>query len=409
MSEIIDTVAIRTAMQRFVDRGSLAGLVAGIYRQGRPVHECAVGSSGVEKREALRSDAMFRIASMTKPITSTIALMLLEEGRFALHEPITHWAPEFSKMRVLRSPDGELSDTSAAERPITFHDLLTHCAGFTYGPFHRGPVAQAYEVLGGDIDSSLSPDEWIAALASLPLVHQPGARMHYGHATDLLGLLLARMEDAPLADVFERRLFEPLGMADTGFTVPQSKLHRRAGLIGFGPDGELRTLATCPGGSTVTLRPKQMTYCSGGQGLWSTLADFARFARMFTEGGVVDGVRLLRPDTLGLMMNNQLTSQQRTDSNVGGMPLFAAGHGFGLGVAVVMEPHQCLPTICSGGAGTVGWPGGFGSWWQADPSSGTVMIFLCHNLVEREQFRRGVGMAVYQAIAEFHTLGSKCA
>jgi CubicO group peptidase (beta-lactamase class C family) len=405
MSEIIEDSRIRVAMQRYVDRGDLAGVVTGVFRQGRPLQQCSVGWSGAEKAEVLRSDALFRIASMTKPITSAVALMLLQERRFALHDPITHWAPEFSEMRVLRSPDGDLSDTCDAERPITFHDLLTHCAGFTYGPFHQGPIAQAYEALGADIDSSLSPDEWIAALASLPLVHQPGATLHYGHATDLLGLLLARMEGAPLAEVLARRLFEPLRMEDTGFTVPSSKHHRRAGLVGFGPAGELTPLNTCPGGSTLASRPDNMTFFSGGQGLWSTLADYARFARIFTEGGNVDGAPLLRPDTLRSMMSNQLTSQQRTCSSVGGIPLFATGHGFGLGLAVVMEPNHCLPTVCKGAVGSVGWPGGFGSWWQADPSNGTIMIFLCHNLVEREQFRQGVGMGVYRAIAEFHALG----
>jgi CubicO group peptidase (beta-lactamase class C family) len=145
-----------------------------------------------------------------------------------------------------------------------------------------------------------------------------------------------------------------------------------------------------------------MTFVSGGQGLWSTLADYGRFARMFVEDGSVDDVRLLKPETLELMTTNRLTPQQRTRSNVGGLPLFASGHGFGLGVAVVMEPSKCLTTVCSGGAHTVGWPGGFGGWWQADPTNGSVMVFLCHNMVERHQFARGIGMSVYEAIAQFH-------
>ena len=182
----------------------------------------------------MERDTLFRIASMTKPITSTAALMLCEEGRFALNDPIARWAPEFAEMRVLRSPTGPLDETVPAERPITFEDLLTHRSGITYGAVHPGPIAQAFnEALGGDIDSEVAPDEWIARLAALPLIDQPGATLHYGHSTDLLGLLIARMEDAPLGDVLARRIFGPLGMQDTGFTVPREKAGRRAKLYGF--------------------------------------------------------------------------------------------------------------------------------------------------------------------------------
>ena len=192
---------------------------------------------------------------MTKPITSTAALMLFEEGRFALDDPIARWAPEFSAMRVLRSPTVRSTDTDPAERPITFEDLLTHRSGLTYGDFHAGPIAKAYEeALGGDIDSHVAPDDWIAGLAALPLIDQPGAAFHYGHSTDLLGLLIARIEDAPLGDVLERRIFGPLGMKDTGFTVPREKRDRRAGMYGFDEKGRLtrrltaRVARRCPSG-----------------------------------------------------------------------------------------------------------------------------------------------------------------
>lgn len=390
-------------LEKHIADGDLAGVSAGIWRHGELLYRASLGVRDLETRTTLQADAIFRIASMTKPITSVVALMLLEEGRFSLGDPITLWAPEFAHMRVLRSPLAGLDDTVPASRAITFDDLLTHRAGFTYGPFHRGPLAQAYQdALGADIDSHLAPDDWISHLASLPLVQQPGAGLHYGHATDLLGLLVARIEDAPLGDVLQRRLFGPLGMVDTGFTVPDDKSDRRAGLIGFDAAGRLRPLSTCPGRSTVAVRPPTMAFESGGQGLWSTVKDYARFAQMFVEDGSVKGVRVLKPATLQLMTNNRLTPTQRTRSDVGGMPLFASGHGFGLGVAVVMDARECMPTLCSGGVGTVGWPGGFGGWWQADPTNGTVMVFLCHNMVEREQFARGIGMSVYGAIAEFH-------
>ncbi|MCA9492030.1 MAG: beta-lactamase family protein, partial [Myxococcales bacterium] len=339
----------------------------------------------------------------TKPITSVAALQLLEEGRFALDEPITRWAPDLADPRVLRDPDGPLEDTVPAARPITFLDLLTHRAGFTYGPFSRGPLAAAHEqLLGPDIDNAHDPDAWIAALAQLPLVDQPGATLHYGHSTDLLGLLLARMEDRPLGEVLARRVFEPLGMVDTGFDVPADRRHRCALLHGWDDDGNRVLRTTGPGGSTLPERPASYTFESGGQGLWSTADDYLRFARIFLGGGSVDGVRVLAPETLERMTRNVLTDAQRGSAEVGRMPLFAFGHGFGLGVAVVVEPDHAFPTICAGGAGTVGWPGGFGGWWQADPTTDTAMVFLSHNLVEPVQAECGIGLGVHEAIAAFH-------
>ena len=245
------------------------------------------------------------------------------------------------------------------------------------------------------------PDEWIARLADLPLIDQPGRTLHYGHSTDLLGLLVARIEDAPLGDVLSRRIFDPLGMRDTGFVVPREHHARRARLYGFDDEGRLIPRLTGPGGSTVVERPDTMTFVSGGQGLWSTVDDYVQFARLFVSGGTVDGVRLLRGETLALMTGNRLTPEQRATADVGGLPLFASGHGFGCGVAVVLEPAHALSTICGGGAGTVGWPGGFGGWWQADPAAGSVLVFLSHNIVERDQFARGIGFDVYAAITRF--------
>ncbi len=398
---------IATAIGAIVEAGALAGAATLVWRDGAVVESAAVGWRNIEARLPITRDTLFRIASMTKPITSTAALMLLEEGKFALDDPIVRWAPEFSEMRVLRSPTGSLEVTEPASRPITFEDLLTHRSGLTYGGFHAGPIATAYkEALGGDIDSEVPPDDWIARLAALPLIDQPGAALHYGHSTDLLGLLIARIEDAPLGDVFARRIFGPLGMKDTGFTVPRSKAGRRAGLYGFDELGRLTARLTCPGASTVPERPDDMAYVSGGQGLWSTLDDYLAFARMFVGAGAVDSVRLLRSETLALMVANRLTENQRTVSEVGGMALFAAGHGYGMGVAVVLEPEKGLPTICGGGVGAVGWPGGFGGWWQADPNDSSVMIFLAHNLVERDQFAKGIGFGVYGAITKFHALAS---
>jgi CubicO group peptidase (beta-lactamase class C family) len=396
---------IATELEAIVQAGAFAGAATLAWREGRPAETVCVGFRDVEARSPIERDCLFRIASMTKPITSTVALMLMEEGRFALNDPIARWAPEFGKMRVLRSPTGPLGQTEPAERPITFDDLLTHRSGLTYGGFWPGPLGKAHaEALGGDIDSDVAPDNWIQGLASLPLIDQPGAKFHYGHSTDLLGLLIARIEDAPLGDVFQRRVFGPLGMSDTGFIVSREQASRRAGLYGFDATGRLTPRLTCPGGSTLAERPPDMAYVSGGQGLWSTLRDYLAFAQMFVGAGVVNGVRLLRPETLALMTSNQLSEDQRARSEVGGLPLFSAGHGFGMGVAVVLEPDQALTTLCGGGVGSVGWPGGFGGWWQADPNDNSVLIFLAHNLVERDQFARGIGSAVYTAIARFQAL-----
>jgi CubicO group peptidase (beta-lactamase class C family) len=218
--------AVKVALQKVVDSGELAGAATLVYRDGETLTTC-VGWRDVEARLSVERDTVFRIASMTKPITSVAALMLVEEGRIALSEPIARYAPEFSDMSVLRSPDGPVSETDPAEGPITFEDLLTHRAGLTYGDFHRGPIAQAYrEALGGEIDSGVAPDDWIARLATLPLISQPGSAMHYGRSTDLLGLLIARIEGAPLGVVLRRRIFDPLGMKDTSFLVPREKERR---------------------------------------------------------------------------------------------------------------------------------------------------------------------------------------
>jgi CubicO group peptidase (beta-lactamase class C family) len=394
---------IAAAISKIVNAGGLAGAATLVWRDGKVIQTAAVGWRDVESKLPIERNTLFRIASMTKPITSTLALMLFDEGRFALSDPITRWAPEFSQMRVLHSPTGPLNLTDPAERPITFEDLLTHRSGLTYGDFHPGPLATAHkEVLGSDIDSDVSPDDWIAGLASLPLIDQPGAAFHYGHSTDLLGLLIARIEDASLGDVLKRRIFDPLGMNDTGFTVPVEQLQRRARACGFDDAGRLIARVAGPGGSFLPERPEGMAYVSGGQGLWSTLDDYLNFARMFLGAGAVNGVRLLQPETFTLMVTNCLNENQRVKARW----ILNAGHGFGLGVAVVLDPVNAGPMPCGGGVGAVGWPGAFGGWWRADPNDNSVLIFLAHNMVELEQLLNGIGLGVYDAITQFQALAS---
>jgi CubicO group peptidase (beta-lactamase class C family) len=399
--------SIETTLRAYVDEDALAGAATLVWRNGRVVQTAAVGRRDLVTNLPVERDTIFRIASMTKPVTTVAALTLYDEGRFALDEPITRHAPELARLRVLRDPTGPLDQTDAAERPITFGDLLTHRSGLTYGEFHRGPIARAFnEALGKAIDNTLSPDEWIARLGTLPLIDQPGAGFHYGLSTDLLGFLIARLEDAPLGKVLEQRIFTPLGMPDTGFIVPRETRTRRAGLCGFDAEGHLTALTATPGGHALGERPEDMTFESGGQGLWSTLDDYLAFARIFLGGGEVDGVRLLRPETCAMMASNQLTSDQRRTARMLGRSVFAAGHGYGMGVAVVMEPDKADPLTCRGGVGTVGWAGAYGGWWQADPTDNSVLIFLTHSMAELQQMASGIGLGAWSAIPKFHELAS---
>jgi len=394
----MNTSELRALLQKIVDSGQLAGAATTVFRNGAAQTLC-VGWRDIEGTRAVMPDTIFRIASMTKPITSVAALMLVDDGRIALDEPIARHAPEFLEMRVLKHPEGALDETDPATRLITFNDLLTHRAGLTYGDFHRGPIATAYrEALGPDIDSHFAPDEWIARLAHLPLIGQPGSLMSYGRATDLLGLLIARIEGESLGAVLRRRIFDPLGLKDTGFLVPPDKWNRRSAAYGFDDAGRLVRRTTFA--AVVPERPDDMSYESGGQGLWSTVDDYLRFARVFLSDGSVEGVRLLRPQTLALMMTNQLTEAQRAQSGWLGRKPFAVGRGFGLGVSVVLETDRS-DLMRRGGVGTVSWPGAYGGWWQADPGDGSVLIFLAHNMVDLAQMAKGFGFGVWTAIDTF--------
>jgi CubicO group peptidase (beta-lactamase class C family) len=396
---------VETAIKSVVDAGELAGAAALAWRNGEVVHMATVGRRDLASGRPVERDTIFRIASMTKPVTTVAALMLLDEGRFGLDDPITTCAPELAHMRVLRDPEGPLDAADDALRSITFRDLLTHRSGLTVGQFHRGPIRDACaETLGTQIDNPLTPDEWIDRLATLPLIDQPGARFHYSISTDLLGFLIARFEGASLGQVLARRIFAPLGMRDTGFVVPREKRDRRAALTGFDDEGRLTTLTAAPGRQSLAERPDDMTFESGGQGLWSTLDDYLVFARMLL--GDADGPPLLRRETRALMTSNQLTPEQRAAARMFGRPIFAAGHGYGMGVAVVMEPEQADCMRGKGGVGTIGWPGAYGGWWQADPNDRSVLIFLSHNMLELSQMARGIGLGAWSAIASFHAIAT---
>jgi len=370
--DLAKLATVRSALQGFVDRGELSGVVTLASLDGEVVDTSAIGWSDIESRTPMRPDTLFRIASMTKPITSVAALMLMEEGRISLDEPITRWAPELADLRVLRDPGGPLDETEPARRAITFEDLLTHRSGVAYAPFSEGPIRQAYESALGDPGMNrMSADAWLAALGTLPLACQPGERFHYGHSSDVLGFLIGRVEGRPFRQVLLERIFAPLGMTDTDFWLPESKRGRLASLYAY--EEGTAGLSKVP----LELYDEPPAYTPGGGGLISSAADYHRFARMLLNGGVLDGVRLLRPETVRLMQTNRLTEAQRQVPFVG-MDLWAKS-GFGLGVAIaedlVDNPYSC------GAQGSITWPGVFGTWWQADPVNDLIMIYLIQHQV----------------------------
>jgi CubicO group peptidase (beta-lactamase class C family) len=370
--DLAKLAAVGPALEAFVDRGELAGVVTLTSQGGQVVQSEAIGWSDLETRTPMRSDTLFRIASMTKPITSAAALMLVEEGRIALDDPISRWIPELADPLVLRDAAGPLREVSPARRPITVEDLLTHRAGIAYGFFSEGPLKAAYErALGDPAMTRLTVDEWLAALGGLPLAYQPGERFHYGHSTDVLGFLVGRVEGKPLRQVLSERIFAPLGMVDTDFWLPQDKRRRLASLYAYDETS----------GGLAKVEPEMYdeppAYTPGGGGLISTAGDYHRFARMILGEGMLDGVRLLRPKTVALMRTNRLTQAQR-EVPFAGMPLWRkSGFGLGLSVAedVVDNPYAC------GAPGAMTWPGIFGTWWQADPANDLVMIYLVQHQV----------------------------
>ncbi|MGJ5037999.1 serine hydrolase domain-containing protein [Bradyrhizobium sp. HKCCYLRH3059] len=364
--------AIGPALAEFVDRGELAGIVSLTSRGGEIVHAETIGWRDVETRSPMRPDTLFRIASMTKPITSVAAMMLVEEGRIALADPISRWIPELADLRVVRDAAGPLDETVPARRAITIEDLLTHRSGIAYAFFSEGPLKVAYErALGDPAMNRSTPDEWLAALGTLPLAYQPGDCFHYGHSTDVLGFLIGRVAGRPLRQVLQERIFAPLGMVDSDFWLPHAKRDRLASLYGY--DETAGRLAKVE----PVMYDEPPAYTPGGGGLISSAPDYHRFARMLLGGGELDGVRLLRPETVNLMRTNRLIDAQR-QIPFAGMPLWQTC-GFGLGLAIV-EDAADNPYAC-GAPGTITWPGIFGTWWQADPVNDLIMIYLIQHHV----------------------------
>jgi CubicO group peptidase (beta-lactamase class C family) len=349
-----------------------------------------VGCRDIAAKAPMQRDTMFRIASMTKPVTSVVALMLMEEGKLALADPITRWLPEFADMQVLRSPTGPVEDTYPAPRDITVEDLMTHRAGLAYAFTSMGPIAQAHEDrLGPPLGTPLTPDGWLKALGGLPLSFPPGQQFHYSHATEVLGFLAARIEGKPLGQVLKDRVFGPLGMGDTDFWCPPQKQDRLAKLYRMNPDTEKLEDVSFP------LETAQPVFEAGGGGLISTVDDYLKFARMLLAGGEVDGVRLLKPETVTMMRTNRLSEAQRQVPFMG-MP-FWMSQGFGLGLSMILDAEKHA-WMGAGSEGAFGWPGAFGTWWQADPVEDLIAIYMVQDsmplgpeAVANLAARRGLG------------------
>ncbi|MCV7215397.1 beta-lactamase family protein [Mycobacterium crocinum] len=357
----------RTSVVQAVDTGVLAGAVTLAWQRGNLLQVNEIGYRDVEAGLPMQRDTIFRVASMTKPVTVAAAMSLLEEGKLTLSDPVTRWLPELADLQVLVNPTGPLDQTVPARRPITIDDLMTHRSGLAYVFSVTGPISRAY----GRVSFRQDQDHWLAEVAQLPLVHQPGERLTYSHATDVLGIVLSRIEGKSLQAVLTERIFEPLGMPDTGFFISPDKRARAATMYRLDEESGLQHDAMGP------IPVTEPRFCQGGASLVTTVDDYLRFARMLLGGGTVDGVRVLSEESVRLMRADRLTEEQKKFPFLG-LP-FWMGRGFGLNLSVVTDPAKSAQLYGPGGLGTFSWPGAYGTWWQADPANDLILIYLIQN------------------------------
>jgi CubicO group peptidase (beta-lactamase class C family) len=385
-------VRLTTAMRAHVDAGSVAGVVTLVHRHGETVHSDVLGWQDEDARTPMRRDTLFRIASMTKPIVSVAALMLVEEGKLRLGEAVDKFLPELARRKVLRSPGAALTDVYDAPRPITLKDLLLHRAGIPYVLTAEGPMQAALAefnalVLPGDMPM----DSWIARLGALPLVNEPGARWHYGMSTDVLGVLIQRASGMSFSDYLRMRIFEPLGMADTFFWVPDDKADRFGPAYTPDPKTGRRMIQDHPAGSRWR---NPASFPSGGAGLVSTADDYLKFARIILGRGRSGDTRLLSRPTWDLMTTDHLTLAERATPFLG-MPFWTA-MGFGLGLSIADNPTG---QDWLGSKGRLGWPGAYGTWWVADLKEDLIALMMIQLYFGAGgTMRNDCETAIYQAI-----------
>ncbi|MER5878811.1 serine hydrolase domain-containing protein [Streptomyces sp. NPDC060235] len=355
--------SLRDLLQGYVDDGTVPGAVALVARGDRVVVE-AVGSLDVEGGAPMARDSIFRIASIGKPVVAAAVMMLVDDGAIGLDDPVDRWLPELAKPTVVRTPASPVDDVVPARRPITVADLLSSRAGWGFPSDFTLPQVQALFTVQPDgrrPDALPSPDAWLADLARVPLLYQPGEAWLYNTCSDLQGVLISRVADRPLPEFLAERVLEPLGMKDTAFAVPAAERGRFAGYYRPDDEGGL-TLADGPDGewSAVPAFP------SGAGGLASTADDWLAFARMLLADGIVAGRSLLSADSVRRMTTNHLTPAQRA---IGA--LFLEGQGWGYGAQVDIAPTDPWNV-----PGRYGWTGGTGTTGHLVPSTGTVALLL---------------------------------
>jgi CubicO group peptidase (beta-lactamase class C family) len=385
-------------MAGYVERGVMPGLVTLVSRRDE-VHAEAIGTQAVGGGGPMRRDTIFRITSMTKPITAVAAMILVEECKLRLDDPVDRLLPELANRRVLKRIDGPLDETVPANRPINIRDLLTFRLGFGMlmrpsdsTPLQRAEVEQELRTIGPPIPPiSHAPDEWMRRLGTLPLMFQPGEKWLYNTGMHVLGVLIARASGQPLETFFRERIFEPLGMKDTAFSVPAEKLDRFASC--YGTDRETGGLKLQDGvaGSQWSRPP---IFPDGAAGLVSTIDDYLAFGQMMLNQGTLGGERLLSRLSVEAMTTDQMTPGQKTGNEF--LPGDGAGWGFGVSIVNRRDSVYTVP-------GSYGWSGGFGTDWSSDPAEGMVTILMTQRTWDTPsppEILRDFLTSAYQAIGD---------
>ena len=380
---------LTAATQEFVDEGQFPGVLTMVARDGRIVHVSAVGQRGTEDDRPLTEDALFRIYSMTKPITAVAAMMLYEDGALQLDDPVAGVLPELARLEVL----GEDGKREPVKETMTMRQLLTHAAGFSYGFDPEDPVDRLYTEVKPL--QAVDLDGFIGRLATLPLKFEPGTRWHYSVASDVVGAVVERISNQSFDAFLRERLFRPLDMPDTFFNVPADKLPRL--LPNQIWDREARKVVAFDDETWGKGKPKTMF--SGGGGLISTSRDYMRFAEMLRNGGELDGVRLLLPETVDLMVTNQLPAALSAVAQ-GERPTAihpdAPGFGFGLGFGLI----TALGEDGVGSVGEYSWGGAAGTVFWIDPVEEIVVIGMVQLMASPWQLREKLKALTYEAIME---------
>jgi CubicO group peptidase (beta-lactamase class C family) len=384
--------------RKYVDTGLFPGTLLLVERRGELAHLGVTGLADRERGTPLREDTIFRIYSMTKPMTSVAFMMLVEEGLVALDDPVERYIPEWRDLGVFEGGVEKMGfKTRPPTRPMQIIDLMRHTSGLTYGFQNRTNVDAAYRRLGvGEIEKSGTLDGMIEALARLPLEFSPGEKWNYSVSTDVLGYLIGKIAGMPFEDFLRQRLIDPLGMTDTGFSVRSGEEKRLAACYALTPGG--RTILQDDPELSTFLKPPSLV--SGGGGLVGTAQDYLRFARMLLNGGEADGRRYIGRKTLELMTSNHLPGGVDLPSLSVSMFSEAnyAGVGFGLGFATTLDPAR---TLVPGSAGDFFWGGAASTFFWVDPAEELICLFMTQ-LIPSSAYpvRRELKTMVYAAIED---------